>query len=466
MVTAMRRAAFTLVELLVVMVVIATLAGMLFAVGNLFSERAKVSKTQAILAQVVTALETTKNSGGAVSLTEHPLAASAGAFAYNTGRGEANVPHPRASFVRHDSALGHAAIATVGEALAGVGLADLPAVMPTGGAAVGADSQESAMLGSLQPPPGDRLLLPDDHLADSDAVHLMGMQRRCLSILGGGLKNVTWYRRLPKPMKGVRAPADPNRGWYNDFESSPWPAQWTSGNLTSGKFDNALPGPVQSHVLRQEFLRPVLMDMLDSWHNVRIDLTGVGFVTPGYSLYHKIGDQMSIIYDPTKPSWYSNTTNNMPVGGTVADSKKAFEASLGPAMTEIAKMGAIYEPPTDGGADLYCHDRLWKDGTALGPNLPWRTGYYAGNGYRLRGPALYDAWGTEILVYQDEAGDYTAMSAGKDGSFRWLHGQDRAFSTVPYAFAPGEATDVSSPIVGPSGDDAWAGDDNLVVGKQ
>jgi len=445
----MRRTAFTLIEMLITMVVIVVLMGLLFSAARLFGPGAKRAKSQSILAQVVTALASARASGSAVSLSEHPLAASAGTIVND----KVNVPYVRALFRRHRS--GDPALATDGEALVGVSLAELPA----------------AAIGDGQPAPGTRLLLPDDHLDDGMLCpHLYGMPRRSLTVIGDGLKKVTWYRRLPKPVRGVSVVS---AGRTNDVESTPSgiPTGLTSGTMThSTTIANAAGGT--SSVLRREFLRfcrsaPYLdLNGNPGGENINIDLTGVGLVTPGHVVViGAFGGLWTEMIDPViAPDWMGK--EHAAVGGTVADSKKAFEASLGPALTELAKLGAVYQPAND--TPLIRSERLWTDGATASA---WEPGFTKDGttwkGYRLRGPAIYDAWNTEILVYRSTTKDgYIAVSAGVDGVFRWHPGVNGVLNTVVTAFGPGETTDIASPVVGPSGDDQWGGRDNIVVGEQ
>ncbi|MBA3684808.1 MAG: prepilin-type N-terminal cleavage/methylation domain-containing protein, partial [Planctomycetes bacterium] len=347
----MRRTAFTILELLIVVMIAMILMGMLFAVGRALKQAAKQTKTRSILAQAIAGLESTKASGGLVSLTDHPLAATAGrisCISYNFGAGaNINVPHPRAPFRRH--AAPYTDVALDGEALVGVTHADLPATLSE--TWIPRPTTLSAF-----PPPGDRLLLPDDHLIDANCPHLFGMQRKYLTVVGGGLKNITWYRRLPKPSLGTRGPIDTTLGRMNDEESDS-AQKWTDGNLTSQPQDNALPGPALSRVLRREFLVYLHGQPIGTTqpNRVYVDLTGVAFVTPGYLFWNvpsTVWNRNSEMYDAAA------VYEKVPAGGKIEDAKKAFEASLGSSMTELAKLGAIHEPADD--ATRIYNDRLWS----------------------------------------------------------------------------------------------------------
>ena len=98
-------------------------------------------------------------------------------------------------------------------------------------------------------------------------------------------------------------------------------------------------------------------------------------------------------------------------------------------------MGGLRSPPLIPKDELV--DTLWlldqrlrhypgDTGPGTGPD--WAPGrVYDGvhwQPYAMPGPAVVDAWGTEILLYQTEAGLTGVMSAGPDGCFRRLPGSD------------------------------------------
>lgn len=149
------RAAFSLIEILVVVAIIAVLSAMMVASTGAFSGGSKMARTDAILGAVRSALELTlADNGMAATPAEHPLAASRA---------------PRAPFARADGS----AVATAGMALTGVPL-DLVA-----------------------PAARSRLLLADDRFADPAAPHLYGVERVQLGVLGVPQAAVTHFRRLP-----------------------------------------------------------------------------------------------------------------------------------------------------------------------------------------------------------------------------------------------------------------------------
>ncbi|MBA3683849.1 MAG: type II secretion system protein [Planctomycetes bacterium] len=175
--------AFTMIELLVVISIMATIAALVLVGANALGVGSKRNKTATILETVRQALEVTAAQTGSISNpSEHPLA---GSFA---AQGQ-----PRLRFVR-SAAPNTALAATVNNpigspaeriALYGVSLAQLAAQQ-------------------------DRLLLPDDLYADPQVPLLFGMPRDHCAVLGTKLSNVTRFRRLPQPAVGAPAIANPD----------------------------------------------------------------------------------------------------------------------------------------------------------------------------------------------------------------------------------------------------------------
>jgi len=177
------RHAFTIVELLVVVSIIALLAGMLMVAANILGIGSKKSKTATILASVRKGIELTIASrGGSVSPAEHPLAGS------RAGRAEFWGLRGRRQ----------AADGTVG-----------------GGSLVrGLDRAGDALTGAeewLLTSDQGRVLMPDDVFADRDTPILYGLRRELIGIVGDGLEAVTRHRRIPRP----RPPALLSDGPYD-----------------------------------------------------------------------------------------------------------------------------------------------------------------------------------------------------------------------------------------------------------
>ncbi len=121
---------------------------------------------------------------------------------------------------------------------------------------------------------------------------------------------------------------------------------------------------------------------------------------------------------------------------------------------ELARLGGIWAPDDDDPAHHLLAGRLWSP-DAAGVRVEFSASTVLISGapvrYRLRGPALYDAWGREILYSLDDAGGISLESAGPDGHFRWRPNPSGVLTTAANATAP-------------SGDDHDATRDNLREG--
>jgi prepilin-type N-terminal cleavage/methylation domain-containing protein len=140
------------------------------------------------------------------------------------------------------------------------------------------------------------------------------------------------------------------------------------------------------------------------------------------------------------------------IGGSAADSRATLNAQLGASGTlaELANLKALYEPADD--TQHLVYDRVWSDGTG---QAPWKPGCVNAGGwkrYRLRGLAVYDAWGVEIVVWRSEQG-LVLESAGRDGVLVIDPGSDGTLAT---------AADAS----GLAGDDRDGSRDNVRAGAQ
>jgi prepilin-type N-terminal cleavage/methylation domain-containing protein len=162
-----RRNAFTIMELLVVLVIILLLAGLMLAGVDALRRQSQKQKTATVISGIKLALETTgAQRGGTVSSVEHPLA------------GSSHIPGARSVFIRSS---GGAGLNTTGEALVVQDLNWIPA----------ADRS--------------RVILPDDlYVGAADksscpAPALYGMPRSSLRVLGAADQTITRFRRLPGP---------------------------------------------------------------------------------------------------------------------------------------------------------------------------------------------------------------------------------------------------------------------------
>lgn len=157
---------FSLIELLITMAIIATLASLVVASVSSFSTGSKRAKTDSILGAVRSGLEmSVAEQGAAASPAEHPLAGSR---------------EPRPIFVRAAGG----SVAQIGVALSGVPLAKV---------------QASAQA---------RVLLADDCFADVDVPQLYGVARFRLGVLGVPQMAVTRYRKLPQTITSSANPDD------------------------------------------------------------------------------------------------------------------------------------------------------------------------------------------------------------------------------------------------------------------
>ena len=340
------RAAFTLVELLVVITVMAILVGLIIAAAAALGVGSKKTRSATILETVRQAMEVTgAQSGSVTSAVEHPLAGSYGA------PGE-----PRFRFVR--AAAPHSDLAR------------------TVNGALGTESEQIALsgvgLGELAAGAHARLLLPDDIYADHQVPLLYGLARERIGVLGAKLAAVTRFRRLPKPVPGqvIAQPDD------------------------LGAYPNAV--------------RLVSSDVQPDGNKPTLD-------------------------------YILGSTN---------------------ATAELAKLGALFAPEDDP-LHRHAYGRVWCEQPRTGSGEPlFKPGRFndpervplsspSWKRYRLRGLAIYDAWGVEIICSTAANGAVRLMSAGKDGAFRWDPGLNGALETDAWA-------------TGPAGDDKDGSRDNVV----
>lgn len=451
-----KRRAFTLIELLVSIAIIAVLMSLVFVGANLLQKQVKRASARGILAKITVALSLCKASGRTPSLIEHPLAASFGDprtvglqwmdSAQQTYLGTCK----RAYFIRENPAdQSSYPQSLIGEALVapeGVGLSNFPATL-------------DPWCQARNPPPyRNRVLLGSDRLDENQEVpHLYGMERRYLKIIGAGLWDVTWYRQLPKLIPGPNLPS------------------------TTPTYERRLPAGAtcdQSMVYYPQllFCYGGLAKRPPSWYYTdRYSWEHPGYlnmITGGKDMFGAgSGDGITDVLR-------RNTIDNQQtdIGGRIIDHRRAFQDTLsfGGALKDLESIGAIEAPP-DGSdeeippaaqgsnAMLFRSKRLWYDPSFkarwnIGVGASWKPGLVKDPSpsaaptpwkpYRLRGPAIYDPWGTEILVSQQADGSWALISAGPDKVFRFLPGVDGVYQTAANAGAP-------------SGDDRDASLDNI-----
>ncbi|MDA3961172.1 MAG: type II secretion system protein [Planctomycetota bacterium] len=388
--TPSHRNAFSLIELLVVMLIISVLAGMLFAVLGSGGQAAKRRKTETILGVVQGAIAAAAAQGVVVQRSEHPLA------------GSSATQHARPQFYRVDgrnwqwqatdrewepqgSTTVLTALSTMGEALRGV---------------------KPGMILAVDSP---RILLDSDLFTGctpsgavwpSPVPALYGLPRSELGLLGAGLTDAIAWRGLPEPVPGVNTDAN---------------------GILQGPYDNQR-YPNMTHLIAPGYRK----------------LTGFN------------SGAITRARDYNSGTWQAEGS----YGGEGSDVRRSLDTVLvAGSKEELAKLGALYEPPSDdiygqGGAFLRHrmvyrdterqNSQTWDHATCQDGSAQWQP-------YRLRGAGLYDAWGTELLAAAGPRGSLTLTSAGPDGAFRWHPGDDGLFQTPPNAkAAQGDDREASS----------------------
>ncbi len=112
--------------------------------------------------------------------------------------------------------------------------------------------------------------------------------------------------------------------------------------------------------------------------------------------------------------------------------------------SELVKLGAVFTPTDDLAAHLISNGRVWSPEAAGAKSSACRI-KDAGNwkSYRLRGAAIVDGWGREMLFSVNDGHSVNLESAGRDGLFRWNPGHDDIFQTDPWGPRAGDDTDAS-----------------------
>jgi prepilin-type N-terminal cleavage/methylation domain-containing protein len=137
------------------------------------------------------------------------------------------------------------------------------------------------------------------------------------------------------------------------------------------------------------------------------------------------------------------------------ESKDALEKVLSQYRSEILQKGGLFTADPADGAWI-CEDRAWRPNAGITASATgWKPGFVLDGGtwkrYRLRGTALYDAWGNEILCSIQVNDAVRVESAGRDGVFRWHPGADGKYQTA-----------ANDPV--PAGDDRDGERDNVSAG--
>jgi prepilin-type N-terminal cleavage/methylation domain-containing protein len=364
----MRRSAFTVIELLVVVSIIAILSAMLLTTINYVRENAKVNKTKAILHGALVGVSTTSmRTNVNVSPVEHPLASTM-----------ATASLSRPAFYRGEAVTSCFA---VGDAVATTGQAYMVADPKTVDGTVIAN-----------------LLMPSDRYGggtgptDTDSPMLFGYDRRYLKVLGTGY-GLHSVRRLP-----AVSPINDRNG-DGVLDNPPYVENPASGvaypntlDQATGNLASTTSFEIEQKKLMDYIFGPEVLSELSALDGIRAadDATGAAV-------------NSSLISNQRLRSW--------------GPSEARWDASR----IRIVNCSVVRDV-----------DGIWKP-------------------YRLRGPALYDAWGHEIIAFLASNGALVLESAGRDGVLRWNPGGDGVFQTG--------ASDST-----PSGDDRDGSKDNLDTG--
>lgn len=441
-----RRRGFTLIELLVVMAIIAVIAGMILAAYRPLVESQKRSRTVQILSMAANALRAGGlEQGGLPDPAEHPFAGS---------------KQPRMAFRgRRGGSWGD--LATAGEALLGV--------------------DESRVEAAA----ADRLLLPDDLCNEPGLPAFFGVQRGMMGILGAPQANLSRALNLSKYSGTGTIPSSDLAGAAKGY--LPYDA---TVNAIEGPGDGGVPGT--SALVTADAAYPAFTAGNPRFPRDRF--LQAGTVLSNRRLF-------------TRGGWPRN--EYWQVLGTPYDNLPLFNRLLqSGVMDELRSLGGLREPvlPDHGltmaawDAAAYA-DHLYRAGGIIaGPSVPpgwdsriahtklkstdsmaygevaaradsfrvwsddagkpaWEPGRINDGGtwktYRIRGLALYDAWGTEILYQRTGAGTFVLISAGRDRCFAIRPRDDGTF-----------ATDISSGYAGtPTAPDRDATIDNIRTDK-
>lgn len=396
------RRAFTLIELLAVMAILAVLAGIVLAAAGPVREAVRRSRTESILAILRVSLETSAATrGAAVAPAPHPLAGTAA---------------PRSLFRRNGVDLD-----TSGEAL---WLED-PGWVAT---------MTPAMCSAV-----DRFV---GRVVAGDVPMFYGVERCRMAILGIDNCRITEHRRVPAPTG--RWDADRDGKTDPPFTSARLPDRdfLVSGGWTAVVSDGG-----------SGFTMPPVVAVSGSGSGAMAD------TILGDRNGPDAGRVVGMAISSFGRGWTSPPVLSAP-GVTLAAriwddgaQRAALLAAIGEAgLDQLAQLGAIDTTPDDlSHGTLLFDELLWSPpAPPAEPRLAPCQALVGGSWrrYRLRGPALYDSWGGEILVWRTAAGGWGIESAGRDGCFRWHPGADGTYQT-----------DVTADT--PSGDDRDASRDNL-----
>lgn len=425
---------FTLIELLVVILIIVVLAAMLLSGWQALKRALKRTETAGIMKIVQEGLSVrSAESGSAPTPAEHPLAGSKA---------------PRLTFVgERDGAW--TVLRRTDEALSA-----------TDQDRVAADER-------------DRLITGEDLFAEADAPTFYGLRRRVMGVVGGPIAAFT--RRLVLSRAAIPAhedypqpylPFDPIRNdkHWHDYETADPPhyPDMIDGNplyprdicLVEGidTVRQRVTGEDRSEAYYQRFARvlhrPIDNRQMVGWlfpANLQEELREIG------GLREPDNDTSLLLSGPTTPAGW--------VGRAQSIEYKAIDNSR----TDEIIQGYSRVPAIEDNPRLWSDDpgrEIWEPGRIRVSNDDQLEGDGLWYSYLLRGPAIYDSWGREILYARNDAGGFYLVSAGEDGCFAIAPGLVAANGTSIFA------TDVSAGYDGvPDSPDRDASTDNVVQGR-
>ena len=363
------RLAFTMLELIVVVAIMAILASLILLGAGAIMGNADRKKTEIIIQTVKTGIVLAiANKGSAISPTEHPFAGS---------QADAGGVGGRFSFVRTPSTLWPGGnVSSTGTALRGV---PDPRYLSTD---------------------KNHLLMADDRYNDARIVMLYGAKREDIGVLQSLRKVVTKYRLLPMPPKntsGTLAMVVTNTGAVpTSFQGD-----------TNASFPDTLiptvPQLADSLFGRLSDTKPAI-DYLFGNSSAQSELAGLKALynadptLPDDQNRYRIGVEQRTIGGVTEPLVYTNA------GTSGAPDPKSVESN---------KWKPGYIPVSLA--------------TPLTLNAVTSTRWVR---YRLAGLAVYDAWNNELLTVIGAGSSYRVISAGPDGAMAVGPGNDNKIDGV------------------------------------
>lgn len=428
------RAAFTLIELLVVITVVLVLMGLILKAAQLANESAQRSKTQAIVGAVSNGLAAALGEGMSLPLTVHPLASTKAAI--TSFDGVPNFDRGSIDPIRLDPSritLREPALGALAPYSSGAGANEAfwssdqwstfngvtSAPSSTGTSLnlpiLGSESFQFASASGAYGQLGARML-PNDVMSNYNAPTVYGCKRELMTVLG-----------TPHPdlVAHITCPSVDRNGMRSQSQT-------------------------------------------------------------------RIVQLFTSITATTYPSLVVDPAGGLPVTTAVSSLAKehtelALKRVLASTWDQLHKMGALYQPPDDD--NLLWDSRLWWDKSkgrlpANSPGVVYANPMDrataslipAGSGggvgwwpYRMRGMAVYDAWGRELLISQTSDQRVRIVSAGKDGYMRLSPGKDMAWNTTAFnrrmlSWATTWQESSRSSNRGLSGDDQDGTRDNVSIG--